>query len=526
MTNPARPPIEVPPVASRVPPVLVAAPPVAPPPEPSEAANWHLPGSDLLPTMKDERVPAWLVSMILHTIALLVLALLTVPPHGGGGLLLQVDSAESSQTNDASLQALIPPTPQTTDEALAAEQPIEVPLAVPSVAAQTPASPLEPKASSAPDPKAMTAALMASMTSGQTTQMPSGGGLGGRSATGRKVWGDKFGATPESEEAVELGLKWLAAHQRSDGSWSFDLSNAPCNGECSNPRRNPDNLPTPPTAATGLALLAFMGAGYTNRSGPYQEEIDRGLYYLRGQMRPAEFGSDLQMGSMYGHGIASLAIAEAASMTEDSGLVLMSDELTRFILAARHPTSSWGYFPGAPGDVTLTGWQLMALKGAQRLKISMPSDTFSRIGEYLDSMSLDDGIHYGYREPGNVRTPTAIALASQLYLGRSPTHPGELSGLNQLIEWGPSKKSVYYNYYATLALHHARHPSWDKWHPLVRDYLVQTQAKKGHERGSWHFKDHYGDVGGRLYTTAMAIMTLEVYYRYLPLYDDPNEFPL
>ena len=99
--------------------------------------------------------------------------------------------------------------------------------------------------------------------------------------------------------------------------------------------------------------------------------------------------------------------------------------------------------------------------------------------------------------------------------------------LSELAERGPTKTNIYHDYYATLALHHARHPDWDRWNTQLRDHLVATQATEGHERGSWHFDDRWGNVGGRLYTTAMCAMTLEVYYRYLPLYGAVDEeFPL
>jgi len=77
---------------------------------------------------------------------------------------------------------------------------------------------------------------------------------------------------------------------------------------------------------------------------------------------------------------------------------------------------------------------------------------------------------------------------------------------------------MYYNYYATQVLHHWQGPEWKRWNVQMRDHLIATQAGRGHESGSWYFSGGRGDVGGRLYNTAMAVMTLEVYYRYMPLY--------
>lgn len=475
--------------------------------------------------LKGDGLPAWLISLILHTVAIILLALLSLSESERMGIAIRAEIGEPLSAEPA--WEIVPqrssvPVP---DDALAAEQPVDVPTAIPA----PPSPELQSSLMTQREPVAEStnvAARMAELVgSARVVRLP-GGGLGGRSPEGRTEFGQRFGATPQSEEAVELALRWLAHHQRANGSWSFDLDGAPCNGRCDNPRDNPDQLPAPPTAATGLALLAFLGAGYTHHSGPYTEEVRQGLYYLRERMQPAALGSDLQMGSMYGHGIATLAIAEAASMTGDRELRLQAEELTKFILAARHPTQGWGYTPGSPGDITLTGWQAMALLGAKRLEIVMPSDIFASVKTYVDSLSPDEGIHFGYREPAKAPTPTAIGLTLQLYLGRPPDHPQQRLGLEAMLAAGPKPNNVYHNYYATLALFHARHAGWDQWHVPLRQHLIETQERQGHEAGSWHFRDHYGDVGGRLYTTAMCAMILEVYYRYLPLYADPGVFPL
>ena len=79
---------------------------------------------------------------------------------------------------------------------------------------------------------------------------------------------------------------------------------------------------------------------------------------------------------------------------------------------------------------------------------------------------------------------------------------------------------MYFNYYATQVLHHLGGSGWQRWNLRMRDYLVDTQEQTGHERGSWYFKEAWSDRGGRLYTTTLSILTLEVYYRYLPMYGE------
>ena len=108
----------------------------------------------------------------------------------------------------------------------------------------------------------------------------------------------------------------------------------------------------------------------------------------------------------------------------------------------------------------------------------------------------------------------------KMYLGQRRDHPNLREGALYLSDLGPSATNIYFNYYATMVLHHRRGKHWQKWNPKVRDFLIAQQSQQGHEAGSWYFEDRLGTSrqGGRLYTTAMAAMTLEVYYRYLPLY--------
>ena len=115
-------------------------------------------------------------------------------------------------------------------------------------------------------------------------------------------------------------------------------------------------------------------------------------------------------------------------------------------------------------------------------------------------------------------TTTSIGLLCRMYTGWRRDRPALYQGVGFLHRWGPSKTNMYYNYYATQVLHHWEGPEWEEWNQPMRDYLVASQSMNSHEAGSWYFPDPYGDRGGRLYNTALAIMILEVYYRYMPLY--------
>ncbi|HOM17434.1 MAG TPA: terpene cyclase/mutase family protein, partial [Thermoguttaceae bacterium] len=342
-----------------------------------------------------------------------------------------------------------------------------------------------------------------------------GGGLEARNPQTRTQWAMQRGATQASEDAVERGLRWLAAHQMPNGGWDFDHRKGNCPGLCRNPG---DHGCT--TAATSLALLAFLGAGYTHQDGPYRNVVHRGFYYLLSRGVKAPRGLDFTEGTMYGHGLATIAICEAYAMTGDPLLKQYAQEAIDFIVYAQDKKGGgWRYQPGQPGDTTVTGWQLMALRSGQMAGLNVPSPSLLLAWRFLDSVQGEQGAVYGYMDAAPRRSTTAIGLLCRMYLGWRPEHPALRRGISHVDQWGPSSEDIYYNYYAAQLMHHWGGPEWKRWNPAMRDYLVRTQAAQGHEAGSWYFDGQHTRPGGRLFSTAAAIMTLEVYYRYLPLYE-------
>jgi hypothetical protein len=134
-------------------------------------------------------------------------------------------------------------------------------------------------------------------------------------------------------------------------------------------------------------------------------------------------------------------------------------------------------------------------------------------------VQVEEGAQYGYMTPVPKRSTTAIGLLCRMYTGWRRDHAPLAKGVAYLGQWGPSNEEIYYNYYATQVLCHFGGPHWEKWNLRMREHLIATQAGSGHEAGSWFFANDPGaEKGGRLYYTALAVMTLEVYYRYMPLY--------
>lgn len=350
-------------------------------------------------------------------------------------------------------------------------------------------------------------------------QLGAASSLDGRSPYVRPKLLAEGGGSPQSEEAVARGLRWLQAHQRPDGSWHFNHHLGPCAGLCRDPGTS--NLTT---AATAMALLPFLAANHTSRRGDYQETVETGLYYLKKRMVMTPRGGDFRMNlheGMYGQGLAVICLCEALAMTGDDSLRSYAQDAVNFLVYAQDAKGGgWRYDPGEPGDMTVTGWQIMALRSGQMVYLRIPPDTFSGAVRFLDSAGQDYGAFYGYLAGGKEPTCTAVGLLSRMYTGWRRDNGGLVRGVAYLSQLGPSKSDMYYNYYATQVMRHWGGGEWLAWNRQMRDYLVETQARAGHESGSWSFADshHNSEKGGRLFNTCLAILTLEVYYRYLPLY--------
>jgi len=383
-----------------------------------------------------------------------------------------------------------------------------------------------------------------------------GEGLEGRGSAARSSMIRRNGGNKASEIAVTESLNWLARHQYPDGTWNFDHQRGACQGRCSGPGKSTKAV----RAATGLALLTFLGAGQThNVEGPYREVIDRGTRALVNLMQVKKnVGSFHESGgNMYSHGIASMAICEAYAMTGESSLRGPAQLAINFISYAQDPQGGgWRYSPRQPGDTSVMGWQVMALKSGYMASLSVPPQTVQGARYFLDTAQKSGGQEYIYtvevndprgmrvrlpgmvldkktgqlkeKKPGGGKGTSAIGLLCRMYLGWQHDNEVLKRGVLRLAKQGPSEGDMYYNYYASQVLFQftsGKGELWRKWNEKMRSMLVMSQSKEGHEKGSWSFDlgKHHNRNGGRLYCTALASMTLEVYYRYLPVYKTESE---
>ena len=208
----------------------------------------------------------------------------------------------------------------------------------------------------------------------------------------------------------------------------------------------------------------------------------------------------------------------------------------------------WRYAPRTAGDLSVTGWQVMALKSAQMagLDLTNKGEALKQADKFLDSVEASNKGGYSYM-PGNPETVvmTAVGMLCREYMGVGPRNPGLVAGVDRLKTVPPGKaNNIYYEYYATQVMHHIGGDAWDFWnegpggkdsHTGIRDTLIAKQcttkekglpgatpplpASLGHEKGSWDPSGAWGaDGGGRIMYTSLSLLTLEVYYRHLPLY--------
>jgi len=360
----------------------------------------------------------------------------------------------------------------------------------------------------------------------------------------RSARAERGGASAASEQAVERALDWLARHQDADGRWDggtaryadgevvegdddFTAHCPPgevCFGECAYWEAD--------TGLTGLALLTYLGAGYTHKEGKYAATITKGLNFLMSQQKP---DGDLRGVSttvgMYCHAMATLALCEAYALSLDDRLLNRAERAVGFLARSRaEDGQAWRYAPGAPiGDTSILGWVVMALKSAREVGIPIANQESLEKGsiEWLDRVSAGRYKGLARYQPWDEPTPTMTAEAwvCRQFLGIGGPGPSSSEAAAHLLEHESDRgeTNVYYWYYATLAMYQHGGQPWRRWNDRLRDRLVNLQRKSGHQTGSWDPDDSvYGARGGRIYCTALAALSLEVYYRYLRLYDEPS----
>lgn len=372
---------------------------------------------------------------------------------------------------------------------------------------------------------------------------------------------DEFGGGRKTEQAVADGLAWLAAHQQSDGMWnrtSFQRE-CPAGDRCSQTAIDFETRDAN-VGLTALVTLAYLGAGYTHEEGKYAKCLTRAFSYILAQQSQAGSFSSNSGYQMYSDAICTIAIAECYALTKDDVLRRPLERAIGHLSRAQQPEGGWDYTDRLThrNDSSITGWCVMAIKSAQAAGVDVPLETRLNVIRHFDRATDPDGRVWYADKRENARrgtgrllikrrygpAMTAVGLFSRSVLGfRMDDRFGtqqiqilldELPDLQRFQDpHGDGLHSEYYWYYGSLALFHVGGNAWNQWNHALRNTILEYQerpttpkGKRKHSYGSWPAFGRgwgkWGRTGGRVYSTAINTLTLEVYYRYVPAYLAPR----
>lgn len=338
-----------------------------------------------------------------------------------------------------------------------------------------------------------------------------------RSGESKRIALFQSGGDESTEAAVEAALRFLAADQRADGSWDPVTSGAGRETRTlGTDRKSAGRRAT--TALTGLSLLSMLGAGNTHQQGPFADNVRRGLTYLILNQKPdgSLAGEAETYEANYCHGMAALAMCEAAAMTRDPAAIASATAAVRYTMNMQHPTTGgWRYVAGDPGDLSQLGWQAMVLEAGRAAGVPTNQQAFTLTSRFVRSVRSGPGGGLASYRPGDgpSRTMTAEALATRLLLGEQVPATEIREAENYMLRQPPGigRDNYYYWYYASIALHQLQDEAWQSWNASMKSHLLARQLPSG----SWPADSEWGGYGGRVYTTAMAALCLEVYYRHV-----------
>lgn len=336
--------------------------------------------------------------------------------------------------------------------------------------------------------------------------------------TARMTAMQKMGGKEKSEQAVLRGLRWLVKNQKEDGSWSNEQA----------------------PAMTGFAVLCFLGHGETPASPEFGPAVKKGIDWLlqkgtesQGRMSMTNDGWGGPPG-VYAHAVAAYALGEYYTMTKDDRVVEVLKQAVKYIVDGQAPNGGWqySYDKGPKSDTSVTGWQIQALKAAHLtgLNIEGVDAALDKSMVYLKSAQRPDG-GFGYRnnEEGNGYSLTGVGVLCT-YFWKGNKDELVRDGIKNIMEKSEKEWPVTYKgdradlyawYYHTQACLMFGGSAWSKWNRWFQDELVDNQSPDGSwppvagksPGGGFQSK---ADGAGPYYRTALSILMLEVYYRYMP----------
>ncbi len=316
-------------------------------------------------------------------------------------------------------------------------------------------------------------------------------------------------ADPALEASIARALAYLKTSQKPDGAWEASFGKA--------------------TSVTSLAVMAYLASGHLpGQPGPYRETVEKGIQFVvRSQKPNGLLVASTSHGPMYCHGISALMLAEVAGMLPDDAL---ADEVqatlskaVALILASQeirkdsHNAGGWRYQPGSrDSDLSVSGWQVMALRAAKSVGCVVPAENIDRAVDYLRRCAVRSG-GFAYQPGGGANNPrTGVGILAMELCGEHHA-PESLAGAAYLAKhpprWG-AENFFYEVYYVPQALFQIGDEAFRAYQSQLVPVLLEHQEANG----SWLSTDGNDRSGGREYCTAMAVLALTVEYRYLPIY--------
>jgi tetratricopeptide (TPR) repeat protein len=343
--------------------------------------------------------------------------------------------------------------------------------------------------------------------------------------------------TSKPRKAVTLALDWLARHQDGDGKWSCDefMRHDPAEDRCDGAGRKLLDM-----GVTGLALLAFLESGFTDRDNHYALEVTRGLNWMRYlQTDDGAYGTRATKHFIYNHAIATLAMLKAYEETKDARYLDSARPAVEFIALARNRNAVWRYVPGGgENDTSVTCWCFRALHAGKQAGLEVDLDRAAEcVSAWLDAMTGKRTGKVGYDSAGGPParpegqshlfryTPSMVAAGLHLRIlagdkTRRPTLIRKGAALcfdgDATMEGAPNWDvkagtiDMYYWYHGALALPRADPSVFKKWRLRLHKAVVGKQhRRRGKARcGSWDPVGVWGTDGGRVYATAILALTL------------------
>ena len=304
--------------------------------------------------------------------------------------------------------------------------------------------------------------------------------------------------TTRTVAAIDRGLGWLARQQLSDGAF----------GSSQYYRKN--------VAITSLAVMAFMSAGSVPGRGAYARNVERGLGFVLDSASDSGLLGDPTAGPpMYGHGFATLLLAELRGMSGRPDLDEKLRKAVQLIVATQNAEGGWRYQPvRADADISVTVTQVMALRAARNAGIAVPKETMDLAVQYIRNCQMPDGgFSYMLNREASAFPRSAAAVAALQYAGLYDS-PDVKKGLEYLMQFLPGRNELsghyhYGHYYAVQAMFIAGGAYWRQWYPAMRDELLGRQRFNGVWQGQ----------AGDEYGTAMALLVLQVPNQLLPVFE-------